>query len=157
MHWCHAADTAIRRIPDAGWRPRRPGRPSCTPRRRQEAHRAAAEQWEQTSAQQQAEIARLTAAMEGARGESSRLTGELERVLQETERFRTEIRDARVQVAEAREKAAKSAAELTGARERLEDERRHTETRLADQRQSYEDRLAELRAGVSRGTSEAPR
>src|SRR6476469_7619685 len=32
----------------------------------QEAHRAAAEQWEQMSAQQQAEIARLKAALEGA-------------------------------------------------------------------------------------------
>jgi len=41
-------------------------------------------------------------------------------------------------------------AELAAARQRVEDERAHTETPLADQRAGYEDRLTELRAEVDK-------
>ena len=85
-----------------------------------------------------------------ARGEASQLSGELERALQAADSLRNEIREARSQVFEARERAAASAAELAGAQQRLEDERRHTEARLADQRLGYEERLMELRADLDR-------
>ena len=41
-------------------------------------------------------------------------------------------------------------AELAAARQRVEDERAHNETRLADQRVGYEDRLTELRAEIDK-------
>jgi len=47
-------------------------------------------------------------------------------------------------------------AELTAARQRVEDERVHSETRLADQRAGYEDRLSELRAELETLRSENP-
>jgi hypothetical protein len=47
-------------------------------------------------------------------------------------------------------------AELAAARQRVEDERLHSETRLADQRAGYEERHGELRAELEALRSGAP-
>ena len=55
-----------------------------------------------------------------------------------------------MQASDARAAHTEMIAELAAARQRVEDERTHTQTRLADQRAGYEDRLTELRAEIDK-------
>jgi len=57
---------------------------------------------------------------------------------------------AQEQASDARAAHTEMIAGLAAARQRVEDERAHTEARLADQRAGYEDRLTELRAEVDK-------
>ena len=57
---------------------------------------------------------------------------------------------AQEQASDARAAHTEMIAGLAATRQRVEDERAHTEARLADQRAGYEDRLTELRAEVDK-------
>ena len=63
---------------------------------------------------------------------------------------------AQEQASDARAAHTEMIAELAAARQRVEDEHTHTQTRLADQRAGYEDRLTELRTEIDKLRAQKP-
>ena len=85
-----------------------------------------------------------------------RLTEDAARAAADAAEQRALVDAAQAQVADARTAHAAMTVELAAARQRVEDEHTHTQTRLADQRAGYEDRLAELRAEIDKLRAQKP-
>ena len=85
-----------------------------------------------------------------------RLTEDAARAAADATEQRARADAAQEQASDARAAHTEMIAGLAAARQRVEDEHTHTQTRLADQRAGYEDRLTELRTEIDKLRAQKP-